>query len=266
MKPTIVYLTAGGAGMYCGSCMHDNTLARAMARRGVDLLLTPMYTPIRTDEENVSIDRVFFNGVNVYLEQKIPGYASAPSFVHRLFDQKWMLRLATSLGIETSAEHLGPMTVSMLRGARGNQRQEVLKLAQWLAEEVRPDLIVMSNVLIAGAAPTLKEKLSIPILVTLQGDDIFLDDLVEPYKGQAFEEIHRLAESVDGFLAHSRFYADAMSSHLSIPREKIHLVPLGIDVHDFTAAPAAERSETEPKGAKGERHLTVGYLARLAPQ
>jgi glycosyltransferase involved in cell wall biosynthesis len=265
MQPTIVYLTAGGAGMYCGSCMHDNTLARAMARRGVDLLLTPMYTPIRTDEENVSIDRVFFSGINVYLEQKIPGYASAPAFVHRLFDQKWMLRLATSLGIETSAEHLGPMTVSMLRGARGNQRQEVLKLARWLSDEVRPNLLLMSNVLIAGAAPTLKEKLGVPILVTLQGDDVFLDDLVEPYKSQAFAEIRRLAESIDGFLAHSRFYADAMSEYLGIPREKIHLVPLGIDTDDFTA-PASDPAERASGSATDHRPLTIGYLARLAPQ
>jgi glycosyltransferase involved in cell wall biosynthesis len=264
MQPTIVYLTAGGAGMYCGSCMHDNTLARAMARRGVDLLLAPMYTPIRTDEENVSIDRVFFGGINVYLEQKIPGYASAPAFVHRLFDRNWMLRLATSLGLETSAQNLGPMTVSMLRGVRGNQRQEVLKLARWLAGEVRPHLLLMSNVLIAGAAPTLKEKLGVPILVTLQGDDIFLDDLIEPYKSQALAEIRRLAESVDGFLAHSRYYADAMAEYLNIPREKIHLVPLGIDTGDF-AAPATDRPGSVSDAADKNRPTTIGYLARLAP-
>ena len=57
--------------MYCGSCMHDNTLARALTQLGVDVQLVPMYTPIRTDEEDVTIDRVFFGGVNVYLQQRI---------------------------------------------------------------------------------------------------------------------------------------------------------------------------------------------------
>ena len=31
----------------------------------------PLYTPIRTDEENVSVDQVFFGGINVYLQQKV---------------------------------------------------------------------------------------------------------------------------------------------------------------------------------------------------
>jgi hypothetical protein len=29
----IVYLTAGAAGMYCGSCLHDNALAKALIAR-----------------------------------------------------------------------------------------------------------------------------------------------------------------------------------------------------------------------------------------
>ena len=63
----IASITAGAAGMYCGSCMRDNTLAAAMCALGHDALLIPTYTPIRTDEEDVSQKRVFFGGINVYL-------------------------------------------------------------------------------------------------------------------------------------------------------------------------------------------------------
>ena len=56
----LVYLTAGAGGMYCGSCMHDNTLARAMQQLGIDAQLVPIYTPIRTDENDVAVDEVFF--------------------------------------------------------------------------------------------------------------------------------------------------------------------------------------------------------------
>jgi glycosyltransferase involved in cell wall biosynthesis len=262
MKPTIVYLTAGGAGMYCGSCMHDNTLARAMSRRGVDLMLTPLYTPIRTDEENVSIDRVFFGGINVYLQQKIPLFRRLPELVDRFFDQPWLLRLATSHGVATSAKQLGAMTVSMLRGASGNQHKEVLKLRRWLRDDVRPDLLLMSNMLIAGAAPALKEEIATPLLVTLQGDDIFLDDLAEPYKTQALEEIRSKVKFIDGFLAHSNYYADYMSDYFRIPREKIHLVPLGIDTDGFPQ----HGSATETDSTSNHRPPTVGYLARLAPE
>ena len=58
LTPRIAYVTAGGADMFYGSCMHDNTLASALMRLGVDVLLIPTYTPIRTDEENVSLDDV----------------------------------------------------------------------------------------------------------------------------------------------------------------------------------------------------------------
>ncbi len=29
----VAYITAGAAGMFCGSCMHDNTLVAALARQ-----------------------------------------------------------------------------------------------------------------------------------------------------------------------------------------------------------------------------------------
>lgn len=267
MKPTLVYLTAGGAGMFCGSCMHDNTLARALARQGVDLLLTPLYTPIRTDEENASIDRVFFGGINVYLQQKIPLLRRAPEFIDRIFDQPWLLRLATSFGIETDAKQLGAMTVSMLRGARGFQRKEVLKLCRWLADEVRPDLIISSNVLIAGSAPEIKRHLERPLVVTLQGDDLFLNDLLEPYRSQALEEIRRLDGSIDGYLAHSRYYADYMAELLGIDREKIRLAPLGIDTHDFSEPSWDDDGDSQHNaGPRAARPRVIGYLARLAPE
>ena len=50
----IAIITAGGAGMFCGSCMHDNTWARALMAAGAEVSLIPTYTPIRVDEDNVN--------------------------------------------------------------------------------------------------------------------------------------------------------------------------------------------------------------------
>ena len=82
----IAYLTRGAANMFCGSCLHDNTLARAWNQQGVDALLVPTYTPIRTDEEDVSVDQVFFGGINVYLQQKIFVFRYLPAFLDRFLD------------------------------------------------------------------------------------------------------------------------------------------------------------------------------------
>lgn len=67
----IAIITAGGAGMFCGSCMQDNTLVRTLRMAGEDAVLVPTYTPIRVDEDDVSVDRVFMGGINVYLSSVV---------------------------------------------------------------------------------------------------------------------------------------------------------------------------------------------------
>ena len=75
----IVHLIAGAGPMYCGSCMHGNTLAAALRKAGADVILAPVYTPLRTDEENVSIDRLAMGGINVYLDESLPLWRWMPA-------------------------------------------------------------------------------------------------------------------------------------------------------------------------------------------
>ena len=63
-----------------------------------------------------------------------------------------------------------------------------------LLDEEQPDLIVFTNILIGGCIPEIKKKLNIPILVTLQGDDVFLDSLDEPYKSNCLQQINEIAK------------------------------------------------------------------------
>lgn len=257
-SPKIAYLTSGAAGMFCGSCLNDNSLARAMIAQGADCVLVPLYTPIRTDSTNVSADQVFFGGINVYLQQRYSIFRYLPKWLDRWIDTPWIIRMATARQVKITARDLGAMAVSMLKGSAGFQRKEVSRLVDWLSGDLTPDLVVFSNILTAGCVPELKQKLPCKVLVTLQGDDIFLRGLQQPYQQQALAEIRRLADSIDGFLVHSEFYADSMAKFLGIPREKCHHLPLGIDVGEFT--------QTNSPQNKPSRPLTIGYLARLAPE
>ncbi len=259
---TIAYLTSGAGGMICGSCLHDNTLARALIRRGLDVQLIPTYTAIRTDEEDVSSSSVFYGGVNVFLSQSVPLYRHLPSFLTRWLDHPGLIRWATKRASATSAASLGALTVSMLRGVDGNQYRELEQLCGWL-RDLRPRLVVFSNALIAGCIPRLKDQLNVPVLVTLQGDDIFLDSLPAPYRQQSLEALRRLVPYIDGFLVNSQFYAERMGSMLEIPPAQLAIVPLGLDVTGF---PAPSETATVSADTEGSRPPTIGYLARLAPE
>lgn len=253
----IAYLTAGAAGMICGSCLHDNTLARALGELGHDVQLIPLYTPIRTDEQDMTSGPLFYGGINMYLQQKAALFRWLPKWLDRWLDQPWLINWASGGSVKIDPHEVADLTLSILRGREGFQRKEVDRLAEWLAVD-RPDVIVFSNILTAGCVPEVKRRLNVPIVVTLQGDDIFLRELPEPQRAQALAEIGKLAAQVDGFIANTQFYADHMSEYLGIPRERIEIVPLGIDTRDFVS-----HSPTLPLSPSPVP--TVGYLARLDP-
>ena len=260
----IAYLTAGAAGMYCGSCIHDNALAKALIKLGHDTLLIPTYTPILTDESNASSDQLFYGGLNVYLQQLSPVFRWIPRWADSFLSSPRLVRWVASKSMETSAKNLGALTVSMLKGVEGNQRKEVARLCDWL-EKHKPDVVLFSNLLIAGCLPELKRRVGCATVVVLQGDDIFYDGLIEPYRAQALDELRRLALEADRFLVHSDDYGRRMQELLGFRDEQLSVNPLCLDVSDFRAR--AENSESsdsdEPEFSS---RPSIGYLARLAPE
>ena len=252
----IAYITAGAAGMYCGSCMHDNTLVVALRQLGHDALLIPTYTPIRTDETDVSQPRVFFGGINVFLQQKLSFFRHTPRIFDRLLDTPRLLRWAGRFASKTRAEELGDLTVSMLKGEHGYQRKEVLQIAEWLAGEGRPDVIVLSNVLLSGMLHEISRRIKVPVVCTLQGDDIFLEALPRAAREQVLALIREHGAEIQGYLTTSAFYADFMSGYLGIKRDRLHVVYPGLNLAGHDGLPGAR--QTPP--------FTVGYFARICPE
>ncbi len=251
----ILYLTGGAGLMYCGSCLRDNALATELIARGHDVTLLPVYTPTLTDEPNVSQQRVFFGGISVYLEQYVPLFRKLPAWLDRVWDSTPMLRLASRRSISTNPDMLGKLTVSMLKGETGFQQKEIVKLLDWLKHEGSPDVISLPYTLLLGLAKPLSEALGRPICCTLQGEDLFLEGLEEPYRSQAKELIRANVEHVDAFIAVSDYYGEFMPRYLGIPQEKIRVVPLGINLKGY------ERRHESRSGP-----FTVGFFARLAPE
>ncbi len=251
----ILYLTGGAGQMYCGSCLRDNALAAEMISRGHHVTLLPVYTPTLTDERNVSGGKVFFGGISVYLEQYVPLFRKSPRWLDRLWDSGAMLHLASRRSISTSPKMLGELTVSMLKGEAGFQHKEIVKLTDWLSHEPAPDIVSLPYSLLLGLAKPIKKALNRPICCTLQGEDLFLEGLDEIYRSEAKDLIRANIKHVDAFIAVSDYYAEFMPTYLGIAREKIRVVPLGINLQGY------EMRKREP-----EQPFTVGFFARVAPE
>jgi glycosyltransferase involved in cell wall biosynthesis len=253
----IAVLAAGAAGMYCGSCIRDNQLALALKRLGHDVVLVPLYTPVKTDVENAATGQVFYGGVNTWLQHATRLFRKTPRALDWLLDRPWLLTLAGSYGAQTSPAKLGDFTLDILKGETGNTTKELRRLITFLKSELRPQVVSLPNLMFIGAAKLLKQELNAPIVCELTGEDIFLNAMAEPHKTQARDIIRQRAADVDRFVATSHYYANEMAQYLDIPEDRIDVVYPGIP-EDYLQSAIGNRQSAIPP--------TVGYLARVCPE
>lgn len=255
----IIYIATGAANMYCGSCMHDNALAAALKAAGQDVSLFPLYTPMRLDEENVGEQRIFYGGIKAYLLQKYPRPFLGRELLLRMAGSQAILRLMPRFDIGSAVDPKAnaEMTISMLRGEEGNQRELLQELIAWIKANYQPDLIHITNTLLIGVAREFKRALQIPITCGLHGEDIFLEGMPQPYQDEALRLIRDRARDVDRFLAISTYYAEMFSKWIGLDRSRVDVVWPGIALDDY------RKLTVEPSSS---RPLTIGFLARFVPE
>ena len=257
----ILSLTAGAATMYCGSCLRDNALAAELIRQGHDVTLLPFYTPTLTDEENVSRqDQVFFGGISVFLEQHMPWFRHG-RLLDRFLDSPNVISAFTSGSIAVDPRQLGALTVSTLRDIDGHQRKEIEKLVEFVKGDAPPDVVNIPYTLLINLAAPLKRALGKPVVVTLQGEDLFLEALPEPYKTEALRLVRSQVADVDLFIAVSEYYARFMRDYLQIPESKMRVAPLGVNVSDLSIT-----ARSPAPASRFPVPYTIGFFARIAPE
>lgn len=242
--------------MFCGSCMHDNALAKGMMALGAEVSLLPTYTPLRLDEAQVGGSRVFLGGINLYLDSYFPWARRVPRFLRRWLDSPTVLGWVAGRGVSNDAKELGELSLANLAGADGPQKTLVEELARFIGRELLPDVVCFSNALLAGTLPAIRREFAGPVVCLLQGDDIFLDGLVEPYRSRVIAKMRERAAGFDTLLTHSAYYRDHMAEILDLPVERFRVTPLGIDLTGHDGEPR------EPLG----QPPTVGYFARICPE
>ena len=246
-------ITPGSGGsFYCENCLRDVALVKALRDLGHDAFTVPMYLPLLIDEPGFqSSGDVFFGGINVYLQQVSPLFRHTPRWLDRWFDAPRLLTWVARRASMTRARGLCEMTLSMLQGADGRQAKEVERLVAWLAESPQPDVVCLSNLLLAGLAEPIRRQTGARVFVLLQDEDTWVDAMPPPYREQVWQLLSAKARDVDGLVAVSRFYAETMARKLALPAGRIAVVRAGLALEGYGPA----TPPTPP---------VLGYLARMA--
>lgn len=247
----IQIIPGSGGSFYCGNCLRDSKYVDALRKQGHQVIKIPMYLPLFADEHDLTGIPVFYGAVSMYLKQVYPIFRKAPRWFDRMLDSKPMLKIAASMAGSTNAKGLEDMTESMLLGEEGKQREELERMVDWIADYCHPDVIHISNALLLGLAHKLKEKLKIPVVCSLQDEDVWVDAMEPVFQQHIWNLMSRKAADVDVFIAVSHFFAGVMKEKMALPEEKVQSIYLGVGHEDYTYI----NSSDKPRN--------IGYLSRM---
>lgn len=253
MKVVKIIPGSGGT-FYCENCLRDSALVRAMRAKGHDVMMAPMYLPVYTDDPGLTRGvPVFFGGINVYLKERVPFFRRVPRWVDRLFDSRWMLRLAARQAGSTKAGGLGPMTLAMIRGDSAYHEHETDRMLDYLLESEQPDVVHIATIMLIGLAHRIRKRTKAPIVVSFQDEDYWLDALEPPFNKESWVAIRERLGLVDRFVTVSHWYRDIILRRLPVPEDKFDVVHIGIDTHGYEAS---AEPPTPP---------VIGYLSKMTP-
>lgn len=247
----IQIIPGSGGSFYCGNCLRDSKYVAALRDQGHDVIKIPMYLPIFADEHDIRDIPVFYGAVSIYLKQLYPVFRKAPLWVDRLLNSKPLLKMAASMAGSTNAKGLEEMTVSMLLGEDGKQQEELERLTDWMAAHCKPDIIHISNALLLGLVHRIKEKLNVPIVCSLQDEDVWVDAMKPVFREQIWKLMSEKAKDVDYFIAVSDYFLKVMQKRMNLPSEKIQNLYLGVDPQDYEFVPTRSNRRS------------IGYISRM---
>jgi len=251
----VVHIIPGTADVfYCQNCMRDKELVMELRALGHEVVLVPMYLPLFSEGEELGSAAVpiFYGAVGVYLAQHFPALNRAPRWLKHLLDSRHLLRWVAKQSGTTRASGLEAMTLSVLQGENGGQKDELDYLISWLIHREKPDIVHLSNALLLGLAGRIKRELKVPVVCTLQDEDSWIDSMEPHAASEAWQIITEKARDIDAFLPVSNYYSHLMQQRLKgIDSDRFHRIPIGISLDQYTP------SLLPPK------NLTIGYLSKM---
>ena len=247
-------IPGSGGSFYCGNCLRDSKYMKALQDLGKEVIKVPLYLPLFEDAHDLNDIPVFYGAVDIYLKQRFPLFRHMPTFVDKMLNSKSMLNLAAQNAGSTRAKGLEEMTVSMLLGEEGLQKGELERLVEWLRDEAKPDVVHLSNALLLGLARRIKSELDIPVVCSLQDEDVWVDVMSDKNREEVWQLMEERGREVDAFVAVSQFYANDMKKRMHIREEQLFVNYIGVDAADYQVKDIREK---EPM---------IGFISRMCEE
>lgn len=249
----IVNIVPGfGGTFYCGNCLRDSGYTKSLIKLGHDAIMLPIYLPLTFEHEVEENEHpIFYGAVNVYLKQNFRLFKNMPAWMEKIFNSASILRYASKKAGSTRTEGLEEMTISMLMGNEGNQNKELQELIDFLKNHIKPDIVHLSNALLIGLAKQIKKQLNVPIVCSLQDEDVWVDAMNDFYQNKVWNLMSEKAADVNTFIAVSEYYASSMKIKMKIVENKMNVVPIGIDSSIYKYAEPVSNPQA------------IGYISRM---
>ncbi len=248
----IVHIIPGSGGsFYCGNCLRDSKYYSSIKTLGHDVLKIPMYLPLFSHDKDNDHVPVFYGAVNLYLKQTYPLFKKAPKWFDNMLNTTPVLKQAAKMAGSTRAKGLEDMTISMLLGEHGKQADELEKMVHWLEKNYKPDVIHLSNALLLGLAGRLNSRLGVPVVCSLQDEDVWVDIMSETSREAVWKLMSEKARDIAAFVSVSHYFTRFMKEKMNLEDKKVHTLHLGVDPDDYKYINS------------GGKARSIGFLSRM---
>jgi glycosyltransferase involved in cell wall biosynthesis len=235
---TLFIVPGSGDSFYCGNCFRDNLMAQSLKKYGNEVIIIPLYLPLM--QKTFRADSpLFFPATTYYAAHKFFRHANMPRWLEKLMNAKPMLRMASKMSGATSAKGMENMTLSMIEGDDRHFQKHFGQMLEWIRTQEKPDVIHLSSSMLIGFAKVLRENIDVPVICSLQDEEVWINSLDARYAQAAWDGIAKNSCHIDAFVCSSEYYRDIAVA--KIPSGKVvEVIYPGIDKSRYKAeiAPA----------------------------
>jgi glycosyltransferase involved in cell wall biosynthesis len=196
----------------------------------------PLYLPLK-DASFMADTSLFFPAVSFFVEQKFFAGKAMPEWLGKILNSDFALRMASSLSGTTSSNGLEKMTLSMINGDDSVFLRQAKPLVERVKHETpQPDIIHLSSSLIIGTAKIIRREMPhIPLVCSLQDEEVWLDCLAPADAKAAWNGIADNSRYVSSFTVSSHFYRQVVAQRLPSLGD-INVIYPGVETEKYASA------------------------------